>query len=119
MGIVLSFDSYNDCLCVFFCFVWQLRVQAIRGLPLLCKDTPEHLPKIADVLGQLLLAGKTGVSSGLSFLLFLLLYLAVAGFLLEMFWSFLNALCLKCRGRFGKNCGAAGFDVSSQAGYKR
>jgi hypothetical protein len=36
---------------------WQIRVQAIRGLPQLCKDTPEHLPKIADVLGQLLLAG--------------------------------------------------------------
>ncbi|MCO5603770.1 hypothetical protein L7F22_057922 [Adiantum nelumboides] len=35
-----------------------IRVQAIRGLPLLCKDTPRHLPKIADVLGQLLLAGK-------------------------------------------------------------
>ncbi|CAM6092393.1 unnamed protein product [Calypogeia fissa] len=34
----------------------RIRVQAIRGLPLLCKDTPEHLPKIADVLGQLLLA---------------------------------------------------------------
>ncbi|KAG0590732.1 hypothetical protein KC19_1G122500 [Ceratodon purpureus] len=33
-----------------------IRVQAIRGLPLLCKDTPQHLPKIADVLGQLLLA---------------------------------------------------------------
>lgn len=33
-----------------------IRVQAIRGLPLLCKDTPLHLPKIADVLGQLLLA---------------------------------------------------------------
>jgi hypothetical protein len=25
-------------------------------LPLLCKDTPEHVPKIGDVLGQLLLA---------------------------------------------------------------
>ncbi|KAJ7562429.1 hypothetical protein O6H91_03G068800 [Diphasiastrum complanatum] len=33
-----------------------IRVQAIRGLPLLCKDTPLHLPKVADVLGQLLLA---------------------------------------------------------------
>lgn len=33
-----------------------IRVQAIRGLPLLCKDTPEHVPKIVDVLGQLLLA---------------------------------------------------------------
>eukprot|EP00244_Chara_vulgaris_P010881 TRINITY_DN513_c0_g1_i1.p1 TRINITY_DN513_c0_g1~~TRINITY_DN513_c0_g1_i1.p1 ORF type:complete len:554 (+),score=150.28 TRINITY_DN513_c0_g1_i1:552-2213(+) len=33
-----------------------VRVQAIRGLPMLCKDTPQHLEKIADVLGQLLLA---------------------------------------------------------------
>uniref|UniRef100_A0A0D6R7H4 Apoptosis inhibitor 5 n=2 Tax=Spermatophyta TaxID=58024 RepID=A0A0D6R7H4_ARACU len=33
-----------------------IRVQAIRGLPLLCKDTPGNVPKIVDVLGQLLLA---------------------------------------------------------------
>ncbi|GER30631.1 apoptosis inhibitor 5 [Striga asiatica] len=32
-------------------------VQAIRGLPLFCKDTPEHLVKIVDILGQLLIAG--------------------------------------------------------------
>eukprot|EP00475_Leptophrys_vorax_P030691 TRINITY_DN4616_c0_g1_i1.p1 TRINITY_DN4616_c0_g1~~TRINITY_DN4616_c0_g1_i1.p1 ORF type:complete len:543 (-),score=58.06 TRINITY_DN4616_c0_g1_i1:8-1636(-) len=32
-----------------------IRLPAIRGLPFLCKDTPEHLPKIADVLGQLLI----------------------------------------------------------------
>ncbi|XP_010916054.1 apoptosis inhibitor 5-like protein API5 [Elaeis guineensis] len=31
-----------------------VRVQAIRGLPLLCKDIPEHVSKIVDVLGQLL-----------------------------------------------------------------
>ncbi|GFZ12415.1 apoptosis inhibitory protein 5 [Actinidia rufa] len=31
-----------------------VRVQAIRGLPLFCKDNPEHLSKIVDVLGQLL-----------------------------------------------------------------
>ncbi|XP_072960298.1 apoptosis inhibitor 5-like protein API5 [Typha angustifolia] len=31
-----------------------IRVQAIRGLPLLCKDTPEYVSKIVDVLGQLL-----------------------------------------------------------------
>lgn len=37
----------------------QIRVQAIRGLPLLCKDTPEFLPKVADVLGQLLLAEES------------------------------------------------------------
>lgn len=33
-----------------------IRIQAVRGLPFLCKDTPEHLPKLADVLCQLLLA---------------------------------------------------------------
>ncbi|CAI7934211.1 unnamed protein product, partial [Closterium sp. NIES-54] len=33
----------------------NIRLPAIRGLPFLCKDTPEHLPKIADVLGQLLI----------------------------------------------------------------
>ncbi|KAL6561775.1 Apoptosis inhibitor 5 [Orobanche minor] len=34
-----------------------VRVQAIRGLPLFCKDTPEHLAKIVDILSQLLIAG--------------------------------------------------------------
>uniref|UniRef100_A0A1D1ZCQ9 Apoptosis inhibitor 5 n=1 Tax=Anthurium amnicola TaxID=1678845 RepID=A0A1D1ZCQ9_9ARAE len=33
-----------------------IRVQAIRGLPLLCKDTPDYVTKIVDVLGQLLVA---------------------------------------------------------------
>lgn len=37
---------------------FQVRVQAIRGLPLFCKDTPEQLTKIVDILGQLLIAGK-------------------------------------------------------------
>ncbi|KAI3741678.1 hypothetical protein L1987_59352 [Smallanthus sonchifolius] len=32
------------------------RVQAIRGLPLFCKDTPEHISKIVDILAQLLIA---------------------------------------------------------------
>lgn len=32
----------------------QIRRQAIRDLPLLCKDTKEHIPKISDILGQLL-----------------------------------------------------------------
>ena len=36
---------------------WNIRLLAIRGLPLLCKDTPVHLPKLADILGQLLLSG--------------------------------------------------------------
>ncbi|GMY37631.1 apoptosis inhibitor 5-like protein API5 [Fagus crenata] len=31
-----------------------VRVQAIRGLPLFCKDTPEHIAKIVDILVQLL-----------------------------------------------------------------
>ncbi|KAM3287065.1 apoptosis inhibitor 5-like protein API5 [Capsicum chacoense] len=35
-----------------------VRVQAIRGLPLFCKATPEHLSKIVDILGQLLVAGE-------------------------------------------------------------
>ncbi|KAK4363967.1 hypothetical protein RND71_015325 [Anisodus tanguticus] len=35
-----------------------VRVQAIRGLPLFCKDTPEHLSKVVDILGQLLVAGE-------------------------------------------------------------
>ncbi|CAA0808690.1 Apoptosis inhibitory protein 5 (API5 [Striga hermonthica] len=34
-----------------------VRVQAIRGLPLFCRDTPENLAKIVDILGQLLVAG--------------------------------------------------------------
>ncbi|KAJ9566006.1 hypothetical protein OSB04_001972 [Centaurea solstitialis] len=34
----------------------QIRVQAIRGLPLFCKDTPEHISKIVDILAQLLIA---------------------------------------------------------------
>ncbi|XP_055807628.1 apoptosis inhibitor 5-like protein API5 isoform X2 [Solanum dulcamara] len=35
-----------------------VRVQAIRGLPLFCKDTPEQLSKIVDILAQLLVAGE-------------------------------------------------------------
>ncbi|CAI9784236.1 unnamed protein product [Fraxinus pennsylvanica] len=37
-----------------YCYV---RVQAICGLPLFCKDNPEHLAKIVDIIGQLLVAG--------------------------------------------------------------
>lgn len=33
-----------------------VRVQAIRGLPLFCKDTPEYVSKIVDILVQLLIA---------------------------------------------------------------
>ncbi|XP_015874441.1 apoptosis inhibitor 5-like protein API5 [Ziziphus jujuba] len=35
-----------------------VRVQAIRGLPLFCKDTPEHIAKIVDILVQLLAADE-------------------------------------------------------------
>ncbi|GKU94447.1 hypothetical protein SLEP1_g7943 [Rubroshorea leprosula] len=35
------------------------RVQAIRGLPLFCKDTKEHSSKIVDILVQLLTAEET------------------------------------------------------------
>ena len=40
-----------------FLCISQIRRQAIKGLPDLCKDTPEHLPRIADVLTQLLQSG--------------------------------------------------------------
>lgn len=33
----------------------QIRKQAIKDLPQLCKDTKEHTPKIADILAQLLI----------------------------------------------------------------
>lgn len=32
-----------------------IRRQAIKNLPLLCKETKEHVPKIADILAQLLI----------------------------------------------------------------
>ncbi|GAU14588.1 hypothetical protein TSUD_96520 [Trifolium subterraneum] len=32
----------------------QVRVQAIRGLPLFCKDTPENIGKMVDILVQIL-----------------------------------------------------------------
>ncbi|XXG61469.1 hypothetical protein AAC387_Pa05g0074 [Persea americana] len=38
-----------------------IRVQAIRGLPLLGKDTPEYVPKTVDVLGQLLYTAEENV----------------------------------------------------------
>lgn len=40
----------------------QVRVQAIRGLPLFCKDRPKHIPKIVDILVQLLACGKLFIS---------------------------------------------------------
>lgn len=48
--------------------ILQVRVQAIRGLPLFCKDTPEYLSKIVDILVQLLAAG---------ILLFLIIFFSV------------------------------------------
>lgn len=36
-----------------------VRVQAIRGLPLFCKDTPEYLSKIVDILVQVLASDET------------------------------------------------------------
>ncbi|KAJ4830682.1 hypothetical protein Tsubulata_027994 [Turnera subulata] len=36
-----------------------VRVQAIRGLPLFCKDTPEYIPKIVDILVQILNTEET------------------------------------------------------------
>jgi len=35
-------------------------VQAIRGLPLFCKDTPENIGKMVDILVQILGSGKLG-----------------------------------------------------------
>ncbi|KAL9269867.1 Apoptosis inhibitor 5-like protein [Drosera capensis] len=35
-----------------------VRVQAIRGLPLFCKDNPEYVAKIVDILAQLLMADE-------------------------------------------------------------
>lgn len=56
--------SFVFCFAHFGVHQWlQIRVQAIRGLPLLCKDTPEYVPKIVDVLGQLLEAGNFPIPS--------------------------------------------------------
>ncbi|XP_010538200.1 PREDICTED: apoptosis inhibitor 5-like protein API5 isoform X2 [Tarenaya hassleriana] len=38
-----------------------VRVQAIRGLPLFCKDTPEFISKIVDVLAQIFLTCEDSV----------------------------------------------------------
>ena len=45
------------------CMTLQIRVQAIRGLPLFCKDTPENIGKIVDILVQILASGKLFFSS--------------------------------------------------------
>jgi len=51
----MSLDGTFELCLTNYCL--QVRVQAIRGLPLFCKDTPEHLSKIVDILVQLLTAG--------------------------------------------------------------
>ncbi|GAB2298618.1 Apoptosis inhibitor 5 [Dionaea muscipula] len=38
-----------------------VRVQAIRGLPLFCKDTPEYVGKFVDILAQLLMTAEENV----------------------------------------------------------
>jgi hypothetical protein len=43
---------------IFFSVALQVRVQAIRGLPLFCKDTPENIGKMVDILVQILGSGK-------------------------------------------------------------
>lgn len=43
-------------------------MQAIRGLPLFCRDTPEYVPKIVYILVQLLAAGNPIYFSVLQFL---------------------------------------------------
>ncbi|CAI9087336.1 OLC1v1021386C1 [Oldenlandia corymbosa var. corymbosa] len=50
---VKAVDAHLD-----LCEAYELgvRVQAIRGLPLFCKDTPDYLSKIVDILVQLLTA---------------------------------------------------------------
>lgn len=42
---------------LFFCL--QIRKQAIKDLPTLCKDNKEHTARIADILAQLLQAEDT------------------------------------------------------------
>lgn len=67
--LLLSKCGASFFLCCHFCnfcnrisSFLQVRVQAIRGLPLFCKDTPEYLSKIIDILVQLLVAGKLDLS---------------------------------------------------------
>lgn len=67
-----------------WCYMFlQIRIQAIRGFPLLGKDT-EFVSKIADVLGQLL-------TSGMDFLYYFATKLVVAytsDFLHTHIWFF-------------------------------
>lgn len=53
---IWTYFCFNSCLFLVICVI-KIRVQAIRGLPLFCKDTPEHISKIVDILAQLLIAG--------------------------------------------------------------
>ncbi|CAH8377774.1 unnamed protein product [Eruca vesicaria subsp. sativa] len=51
-----AFDAHIDCIDY---GELGVRVQAIRGLPLFCKDTPDIISKIVDVLVQLLNTEET------------------------------------------------------------
>lgn len=43
-----------------YCYIFlQIRKQAIKDLPALCKDNKEHTARIADILAQLLQAQDT------------------------------------------------------------
>jgi hypothetical protein len=54
----LALENSSDFTCLIVCHLLclQIRVQAIRGFPLLGKDA-EFVTKIADILGQLLICG--------------------------------------------------------------
>lgn len=41
---------------IYFCVCTQIRKQAIKDLPVFCKESKEYLTKIADILAQLLQA---------------------------------------------------------------
>lgn len=44
---------------LYIVFCLQIRKQAIKDLPTLCKDNKEHTARIADILAQLLQAEDT------------------------------------------------------------
>ena len=48
LSLTFLLQYRNICICL------QIRKQAIKDLPSLCKEAPEHLAKVADVLVQLL-----------------------------------------------------------------
>lgn len=64
--LAFSLELLGTYVCAGVCFHYflafstavQVRVQAIRGLPLFCKDTPENIGKMVDILVQILGSGK-------------------------------------------------------------